>query len=166
MLEKFSLLINSLGKSLSAKCIAILCNYMSITHFDIKGVQKGKISNFNFFIFHPILMQFFFLQNDHLYGLLIDHEICWIFFLKGAHLFNILLSTVVKSCFAIQHCQWLMAGRLFSPGTPVSSTNKTKVVIKTTNQPESWFEPCSCVALYFYNFFVCRSPRNNLFLML
>ena len=33
---------------------------MSITHFDIKGVQKGKISNFNFFIFHPILMQFFF----------------------------------------------------------------------------------------------------------
>jgi len=32
--------------------------------------------------------------------------------------------------YSIQHCvikvgQWIAAGRLFSPGTPVSSTNKT-----------------------------------------
>ena len=25
----------------------------------------------------------------------------------------------------LESCQWLVAGRLFSPGTPISSTNKT-----------------------------------------
>ena len=45
-------------------------------------------------------------------------------------------------------CQWLAADRWFSPGTPVSSTNKTdshdiaeillKVALNTTNQPINW----------------------------
>ena len=45
--------VNSLGKSLSEKCIALLCSYYL---FYRKGAIKEY--NFNFFIFHPILKQF------------------------------------------------------------------------------------------------------------
>jgi len=46
-------------------------------------------------------------------------------------------------------CQWLVAGQWFSPGTPVSSTNKTnshditeillKVTLNTENQTNKFF---------------------------
>jgi hypothetical protein len=30
----------------------------------------------------------------------------------------------------IKVCQWLATGRWFSPGTPVTSTNKTEILLK------------------------------------
>jgi hypothetical protein len=41
--------------------------------------------------------------------------------------------------------QWLADGRWFSPGTPVSSTNKTEILLKVTlntNTPNPLFSPC------------------------
>jgi hypothetical protein len=37
-----------------------------------------------------------------------------------------------------QICQWLAAGRWFSTGTPVSSTNKIKVITKLPNSEQSY----------------------------
>jgi hypothetical protein len=39
-----------------------------------------EFQDLNFLIFHPILMHFFFLQNDHLkYELLMDYENAFLF---------------------------------------------------------------------------------------
>jgi hypothetical protein len=59
-------------------------------------------------------------------------------------------------------CQWLTAGRWFSPGTPVSSTNKTdcqdkteillKVPLNTINQNNLYCIFCTLLyLLYLYN---------------
>ena len=45
-----------------------------------------KFQIFNSFIVDPILMLFFWLQNDHRNGLLMDHKQIGILFLKGAQI--------------------------------------------------------------------------------
>ena len=64
-------------------------------------------------------------------------------------------------------CQWLATAQWFSPGTPVSSTNKTdrhniteillKVALNTVNQP---FEPCNGNDQRFYFVIICKSVYN------
>jgi len=56
------LLMNSLGKSVSEKCIVLLCNYYCFGH---KRGPKEEKKFFYFFVLHPILMHFV-LQNDYL----------------------------------------------------------------------------------------------------
>jgi hypothetical protein len=41
----------------------------------------AEFLNLNFFILYPILMLFF-LQNDHLYGLLMDHKVFFYYFIS------------------------------------------------------------------------------------
>jgi hypothetical protein len=52
--------MNSLGKFLSEKHTALLCNYNPIWQHK-NGPKMGEISILYFFIFHQILVQFFFM---------------------------------------------------------------------------------------------------------
>ena len=66
-------------------------------------------------------------------------------------------------------CQWLAAGRWVSPGTPVSSTNKTdhhniaeillKVTLNTINQPYILYRMAKGFLLMFGNNLMWNDPR-------
>jgi hypothetical protein len=60
--------MHSLSKFLSETNITLLCNICCFRH------KRGYKRNFDFSIFHPILMQFFFLQSVHLIELLMGHN--------------------------------------------------------------------------------------------
>ena len=53
-----------------------------------KRTAKAKFQNVNFLILHSILMQFF-VWNDHLYGLLMDHKHILLFHFKRGIKFRI-----------------------------------------------------------------------------
>ena len=55
-----------------------VCQRIPSISFGLKN--KTEFQNFNFFIFHPILMEF--LQNDNLYGLLMNHRKKWLFYFE------------------------------------------------------------------------------------
>ena len=55
-------------------------SFVTITIYCTKGAKTAKEGDykiFNFFIFHPIFTCFFWLPNDHLYGLLMGHWHCF-----------------------------------------------------------------------------------------
>ena len=71
--------------------------------------------------------------------------------------------SVTETAFCYNVCQWLVAGRWFSPDTPVSSTNKTdrhditeillKVALNTIKQTANnegcpWCYPFKCKVLF------------------
>ena len=48
-----------------------------------KETTRAEFQNLNFLILHPILNEFFFLQNDQLHGLFMEHKKNPILFRKG-----------------------------------------------------------------------------------
>ena len=57
--------------------VFVICTWRVYFSSDFDGffllTEMGE-QNLNFLIFHPILMQFFCVQNDHLYGLLMGRN--------------------------------------------------------------------------------------------
>jgi hypothetical protein len=110
-------------------------------------LTKNRIA----FLFHP--SQFKFFDSSFLYSMH-DQKTWMETWMQNLHrVYRVLCDKV---------CQWLAAGRRFSPGTPVSSTNKTdchditeiwlKGASNTINylpqQPSFIFiEQCLCIAL-------------------
>ena len=73
-------LMNSLGKSLSEKFMALLCHYYSYWHKSSPKCVNCKVLTCPFFV---QFLYSYFLQNDHLNGLLICRNFCCNFsFLK------------------------------------------------------------------------------------
>jgi hypothetical protein len=84
---------------------------------------------------------------------------------------NVIVILCLRIYFYIVTCQWLMAGRLFSPGTPVSSTNQTdryditeillKVGFNTITSNNQWYFRHSHVINMIY--FLGLDPTGPLF---
>jgi hypothetical protein len=78
--------------------------------FNRKGPTKAEFQNLNFIIFHPILMQF--LDNDHLYWLLMDHTKFAILFSKRgsnfefSHIWKAFLSLETVKQENCPKCSW------------------------------------------------------------
>ena len=76
------ILMSSLGKSQSEKCVAI-SNYYCTCIWHKRGIKKKEeFQLLNFFFIHPVLIFFFFLQNGNLYGIMIGRKTIWDIYIK------------------------------------------------------------------------------------